>query len=100
MDGEIDYTKCDESELVDMFSRTDPRWAPVNYRRLKELLFGGAKRAKAAYLVGLRRFYGVDRLKAETNPHGGGDVGSIQVTAGQSVSHRGPHGASIDIEAL
>jgi len=38
MDGEIDYAKYDESELVDMFSRTDPRWAPVNYARLKELL--------------------------------------------------------------
>jgi hypothetical protein len=38
MDGEIDYKKYDESELVDMFSRTDPRWAPVNYARLKELL--------------------------------------------------------------
>jgi hypothetical protein len=40
MDGEIDYAKYDESELVDMFSRTDPRWAPVNYARLKELLIG------------------------------------------------------------
>ena len=38
MDGEIDYTKYDESELVEMFERTDPRWAPVNSRRLKELL--------------------------------------------------------------
>jgi hypothetical protein len=38
MDGEIDYKKYDESELVDMFSRTDPRAAPVNYARLKELL--------------------------------------------------------------
>jgi hypothetical protein len=38
MDGEIDYKKYDESELVDMFSRTDPRSAPVNYARLKELL--------------------------------------------------------------
>jgi hypothetical protein len=33
MDGEIDYKKYDESELVDMFSRTDPRSAPVNYAR-------------------------------------------------------------------
>jgi rhomboid protease GluP len=38
MDGEIDYTKYDESELVDMFSRTDPRWAPINCARLKQLL--------------------------------------------------------------
>jgi rhomboid protease GluP len=38
MDGEIDYKNYDESELVDMFSRTDPRWAPINCARLKELL--------------------------------------------------------------
>jgi hypothetical protein len=46
MDGEIDYAKYDESELVDMFSRTDPRWAPVNYARLKELLI------ERGYVVG------------------------------------------------
>jgi rhomboid protease GluP len=38
MDGEIDYSKYNEHELVDMFGRTDPRWAPINYARLKELL--------------------------------------------------------------
>jgi membrane associated rhomboid family serine protease len=38
MDGEIDYKNYDESELVDIFSRTDPRWAPINCARLKELL--------------------------------------------------------------
>jgi rhomboid protease GluP len=38
MDGEIDLTKYDEAELVEMFSRVDPRSAPINCARLKELL--------------------------------------------------------------
>ena len=38
MDGEIDFTKYDEAELVEMFGRIDPRFAPINCARLKELL--------------------------------------------------------------
>jgi membrane associated rhomboid family serine protease len=38
VDGEIDFTKYDESELVDAFSRIDPRRAPINHARLKERL--------------------------------------------------------------
>ena len=38
MDGEIDFTKYDEAELVAMFGRIDPRSAPINCARLKELL--------------------------------------------------------------
>ncbi len=38
MDGEIDFTKYDESELVEAFTRIDPRRAPINHARLKERL--------------------------------------------------------------
>jgi membrane associated rhomboid family serine protease len=38
MDGEIDFTKYDEAELVAMFGRIDPYSAPINCARLKELL--------------------------------------------------------------
>ena len=38
MDGELDFTKYEESELVEMFGRMDPRFAPQNYARLKTLL--------------------------------------------------------------
>jgi rhomboid protease GluP len=38
VDNEIDYTKHTEPELVEMFSRMDPRYAPANSARLKELL--------------------------------------------------------------
>jgi hypothetical protein len=38
MDGELDFTKYQESELVEMFGRMDPRFAPQNYARLKTLL--------------------------------------------------------------
>ncbi len=38
MDGEIDFAKYDEAELVAMFGRIDPRSAPINCARLKELL--------------------------------------------------------------
>ena len=38
MDGEIDFTKYDEAELVAMFGRMDPRWVPGDRARLKELL--------------------------------------------------------------
>jgi len=37
MDGEIDFTKYDEAELIEMFGRIDPRSAPINCARLKEL---------------------------------------------------------------
>lgn len=38
MDGELDLTQFDESQLVEMFSRIDPRFAPINAGRLKALL--------------------------------------------------------------
>jgi rhomboid protease GluP len=38
MDGQIDFTQFEESELVEMFSRIDPRFAPINAERLKTLL--------------------------------------------------------------
>jgi rhomboid protease GluP len=38
MDGEIDFTKYDEAELLAMFGRMDPRWVPVDCARLKKLL--------------------------------------------------------------
>jgi hypothetical protein len=38
MDDEIDYTKHSEAELVDMFGRLDPRWAPAECVRLAKLL--------------------------------------------------------------
>ena len=38
MDNEIDYTKHTESELVDMFGRLDPRYAPAECARLAKYL--------------------------------------------------------------
>jgi rhomboid protease GluP len=38
MASETDYTKYDESELVEMFGRMDSRWTPLDCTRLKELL--------------------------------------------------------------
>jgi hypothetical protein len=38
MDGELDFTKYQESELVETVGRMDPRFAPQNYARLKTLL--------------------------------------------------------------
>jgi hypothetical protein len=38
MEDEIDYTKHSEAELVDMFGRLDPRWAPAQCARLAKLL--------------------------------------------------------------
>jgi hypothetical protein len=38
MEDEIDYTKHTEAELVDMFGRLDPRWAPAECARLAEFL--------------------------------------------------------------
>jgi hypothetical protein len=38
MEDEIDYTKHTEAELVDMFGRLDPRWAPAECTRLAKLL--------------------------------------------------------------
>lgn len=38
--GEIDYTKYSEGELIEMFGRMDPRWAPVESARLKKVLIG------------------------------------------------------------
>jgi rhomboid protease GluP len=37
-DGEIDFTKYGEAELVEMFGRIDPRSAPINSARLKQVL--------------------------------------------------------------
>lgn len=34
MENEIDYTKHTEPELVEMFGRMDPRYAPANTARL------------------------------------------------------------------
>jgi rhomboid protease GluP len=45
MGSAIDYTKLSEAELVDMFSRTDPRFAPDECARLGELL------TKLGYIV-------------------------------------------------
>jgi membrane associated rhomboid family serine protease len=36
--SETDYTKRDESELVELFGRMDPRWVPSDQARLKVLL--------------------------------------------------------------
>jgi rhomboid protease GluP len=36
--SEIDYTKYDESELVEMFGRMDPRYAPAECARLARIL--------------------------------------------------------------
>jgi membrane associated rhomboid family serine protease len=36
--SETDFTKLDESELVELFGRMDPRWAPVDCARVKDLL--------------------------------------------------------------
>jgi rhomboid protease GluP len=38
MDGEIDFTKYSEAELLEVWDRIDPRSAPINCARLKELL--------------------------------------------------------------
>jgi rhomboid protease GluP len=38
VDGEKDYTKYDERELVGTFGRMDPRWVPIDCARVKELL--------------------------------------------------------------
>ena len=38
MDGEIDFTKYSEAELLELWGRIDPRYAPINCARLKELL--------------------------------------------------------------
>ncbi|HEY2779383.1 MAG TPA: rhomboid family intramembrane serine protease [Steroidobacteraceae bacterium] len=38
MDGEIDFTTFDDSELLERLGRIDPQRAPVNYARLKGLL--------------------------------------------------------------
>jgi len=38
VEREIDYTKYTEAELVEMFGRMDPRYAPANCARLKEFL--------------------------------------------------------------
>jgi rhomboid protease GluP len=38
VESEIDYTKHSESELVDMFGRIDPRYAPKNCARLSKYL--------------------------------------------------------------
>ena len=38
MDNEIDYTKCAEPELVDMFGRLDPRYAQAECTRLARFL--------------------------------------------------------------
>src|SRR5271156_6091838 len=38
VDSEIDYTKHTESELVDMFGRLDPRYAPTECARLGKYL--------------------------------------------------------------
>jgi rhomboid protease GluP len=38
VDSEIDYTKHTESELVDMFGRLDPRYAPAECARLGKFL--------------------------------------------------------------
>jgi hypothetical protein len=40
MEDEIDYTKHSEAELVEMFGRLDPRWAPAQCARLAKLLTG------------------------------------------------------------
>ena len=38
VESEIDYTKHTEAELVDMFGRLDPRWAPEECARLGKFL--------------------------------------------------------------
>jgi hypothetical protein len=38
VDSEIDYTKHAEPELVDMFERLDPRYAPTECARLAKFL--------------------------------------------------------------
>jgi hypothetical protein len=38
VESEIDYTKHTEPELVDMFGRLDPRWAPEECARLAKFL--------------------------------------------------------------
>jgi rhomboid protease GluP len=38
MDGEIDFTNYSEAELLEVWGRIDPRSAPINCARLKELL--------------------------------------------------------------
>jgi len=45
MDGEIDYTKRTEAELLEMFGRLDPRFAPDECARLGKLL------AERGYIV-------------------------------------------------
>jgi rhomboid protease GluP len=40
VDGEIDYKKHSESDLVDMFGRLDPRYAPAECARLGKYLTG------------------------------------------------------------
>lgn len=40
MDDEIDYTKHTEPELVDMFGRLDPRYAPPESARLAKISTG------------------------------------------------------------
>jgi len=45
VDGEIDYTKHTEPELVDMFGRLDPRYAPTECARLANFL------AERGYIV-------------------------------------------------
>jgi hypothetical protein len=45
---EIDYTKHTETELVEMFGRMDPRYAPANCARLYlPRLFAQIPKAKA-----------------------------------------------------
>jgi hypothetical protein len=36
--NEVDYTKYDESELVEVFGRMDPRRVPVECARIRALL--------------------------------------------------------------
>jgi rhomboid protease GluP len=43
--SETDFTKRDESELVELFGRMDPRWAPIDCARVKDLL------VKRGYIV-------------------------------------------------
>jgi hypothetical protein len=38
MDDDIDFTQHSEAELVEMFGRLDPRWAPAQCSRLAKLL--------------------------------------------------------------
>lgn len=82
MDGEIDYTKYDEPELVDMFGRTDPRWAPVNCARLKELLIARGYVVRDGGLGPGSAVPSAEKLQALI---GSADPIDCQVTFGQNV---------------